>query len=65
MKLRRKLVSALGNGPLAATMPPAEAAVVDAGLATGLAVFLFRKLNRPKRDGGLAAVVGMVLWVAA
>ena len=65
MKLRRKLVSVLGNGPLAATTLPAEAAVVDAGLATGLAVFLFRKLNRPKRDGGLAAVVGMVLWVAA
>ena len=65
MKLRRKLVSVLGNGPLAASTLAAEAAVVDAGLATGLAVFLFRKLNRPKRDGGLAAVVGMVLWVAA
>ena len=60
MKLRRKLVSVLDNGPLAA---PAEAAVEEAGSAT-LAVFLFRKLNRPNRDGGLAAVVGMVLGMA-
>ena len=55
----------LGNGPLAAPSLAAEAVVEDAGLATGLAVFLFRKLNRPNRDGGLAAVVGIVLWVAA
>ena len=58
MKLRRKLVSVLDNGPLAA---PAEAAVEETGSAT---VFLFRKLNRPNRDGGLAAVVGMVLGMA-
>ena len=64
MKLRRKLVSVLGNGPLAAPPILAEATVADAGLATGLAVFLFRKLNRPNKDGGLAAVVGMVLGVA-
>ena len=64
MKLRRKLVSVLGNGPLAAPSLAAEAAVEAAGSATGLAVFLFRKLNRPNKDGGLAAVVGMVLGVA-
>jgi len=54
----------LGNGPLAAPSLAAEAAVEAAGSATGLAVFLFRKLNRPNKDGGLAAVVGMVLGVA-
>ena len=54
----------LGNGPLAAPPVAAEATVGDAGLAPGLADFLFRKLNRPNRDGRLAAVVGMVLGVA-
>ena len=64
MKLRRKLLSVLGNGPLAAPTPlAAEAADDDEGSVTGR-VFLFKKLNRPKRDGGLAAVVGMVLWMA-
>ena len=64
MKLRRKLVSVSGNGPLTPPTLASEAAVVDAGFRIGLAVFLFRKLNRPKSDGGLAAV-GMMLGVAA
>ena len=63
MKLLRKLVSVLGDPLL---LPededPADTAVVEAALSAGLAVFLLRKLNLPKSEGGLATVgVGAAL----
>ena len=59
MKLRKKLLSVVG-----AVEPLALCAFGDSDFGPGFVVFLFKKLNRPNREGGLAAVA-TVLGVAA